>query len=155
MYDYFRPHESEFPAPAGVELAMLRLAPEQPELENTVADIERTLKTSPERFSELVRRYSVGSGVPDGVLGLIELRKLRPEFAAALKDVEVNRIYGPIRVGDGVVWLRVLAYHPAREAKFEELNVPIRQRLETEQRNRTLRVYANELREKAIINYFF
>lgn len=152
-FEYFEAHRSEFSAPEAVELAMLRLPPDDPRTVKKAAECADALKKNPAAFTELVQLYTPEAG--DGTLGVIEMRKLRPDFAAAIGTPAANRVYGPIQVPDGTVFLKILRHIPAKNVDFKTLEPQIRNKLEEAQRNAELKKYAGELRSRAVIRYFF
>ena len=156
VYEYYKAHTEEFVTPEKLELAMILLAPDRPDLEKVSAEIAAALTANPERFAELAARYSAGPAADSGgSLGEIERRRLRPEFAAAMPAPEVGKIYGPIQTVDGVSFLRVVAHQPEKRSDFAELGPQIRSRLEREEFDKIRRSYLDELRKKAVIRLFF
>ena len=156
MYRYYSEHMDEFSRPERIELAMLQLSPETPNVETQVREISEKLAADPEAFPELVRRFSSGPGRGDGgKLGCIERRRLRVEFAAALGEKPpVGGILGPLRTADGIFWLKVVSCQVAEVVPFERSGAEIRRRLEIELRRRCRARYCARLRSGAIIRYF-
>ncbi len=156
MYRYYQEHEAEFSRPESIELAMLQLPADSPDAERTIGEISQRLAADPGAFADLVRRYSSGPGRGDGgKLGMIERKRLRPEFAAALGDAPVpGSIRGPLSTSDGIFWLKVLAYHPAEKVSFGSSGAEIRRRMEAELRRDCRARYCARLRKGAIVRYF-
>lgn len=153
IYEYYQANEAEFLSPEKVELAMLKLSSNHPDFSAESAAISEILKNEPEKFSELVRRYS--SDLGNGELGEIECRLLRPEFAAAFSGFAEGMIAGPVQVYDGTVWLKVISYTPVRKSSFEMVQERIKLELEQRNRERIIRSYAAKLRSRAMIEYYF
>ena len=156
MFRYYSEHKDEFSRPERIELAMLQLPPGAPELEKQVREISGKLAADPGAFPELVLRFSVGPGRTDGgKLGVIERRRLRAEFAAALGEKPVvGSISGPLHTADGVFWLKVIDRQPGEIVPFERSGAEIRRRLEIELRRKCRVRYCARLRAGAIIRYF-
>ena len=156
MHRYYQEHREEFSRQERIELAMLQLSSERPDLENLVREISEKLAADPGAFADLVLRFSSGPGRGDGGnLGSIERRRLRPEFAAALgKDPKAGVIYGPLRTADGVFWLKVISCQSGETIPFERSGAEIRRRLEIELRRKCRARYCARLRKNAIIRYF-
>ena len=156
MYRYYSEHKDEFSRPERIELAMLQLPPGVPEIEKQVREISEKLAADPEAFPDLVQRFSSGPGRNDGGrLGVIERRRLRAEFAAALGEKPVaGSILGPLRTADGVFWLKVVSCQPGEVVPFERSGAEIRRRLELELRRKCRARYCARLRAGAIIRYF-
>ena len=156
VYEYYKAHSEEFVTPEKLELAMILLAPERADQEKVSAEIAAALAENPERFAEFAARYSSGPAAESGgSLGEIERRRLRPEFAAAMPNPEVGKIYGPIRTVDGISFLQITARQPEKKSDFAELGPEIRARLEREEFDKIRRSYVEELRKKAVIRLFF
>ena len=153
IYEYYQANENTFSTPEKVVLAMLKLSSNHPDLENECTKISDALKNDPAAFAGLVQRYSPELG--DGELGEIECRLLRPEFAAAFTQFADGMIVGPIKIYDGMVWLKVISYTPAAKMPFEMVEARIKLELEQRNRERVINGYAARLRSKAIIEYYF
>lgn len=156
VYEYFQQHKEEFVKPEALELGLILLPAGMPELETVSAEISAGLAADPGRFSELARLYSAGPAASEGGnLGVIERRRLRPEFAAAMPELAEGRVYGPVRTTDGVNFLKVIRHLPASGADFRAREPEIRRKLETEAATRARRRYLDGLRAGAILRYFF
>ena len=156
VYEYFQANREKFISPEKIELAMIMLDLNDPDLELKRNAISEKLADSPDSFAELARMYSIG---PDprngGNLGEIERQRLRPEFAAVMDSFDAGRVYGPIRTVDGVSFLRILSHTPEKKRAFRELSAEIREKIEKERRDEIQKEYLNRLRSKAVIRYFF
>ncbi|MBS1453739.1 MAG: hypothetical protein HP002_10195 [Lentisphaeria bacterium] len=156
VHEYFLAHRDEFVKPEKIELAMIMLRPSDPELEEKSRMIAEKLSASPDAFAELAKKYSIGPDAENGGnLGEIERKRLRSEFAAAMPEFEVGKVYGPIRTADGVSFLRILAHTPEVRGDFRTLSPEIRRRIDLKQREEIREAYLSGLRSKAIIRYFF
>ena len=156
IYRYYQEHEAEFARPESIELAMLQLPVGRSDSEKAIREISDSLAADPGNFADLVRRYSSGPGRNDGgILGLIERRRLRAEFAAALGSAPIpGSICGPLRTADGVFWLKVIAFHPAEKVSFGDSGANIRRRMEADLRRESRARYCARLRKGAIVRYF-
>ncbi len=156
IHQYFAKHPEEFTRPDSIDLAMILLPADSEKQEENAAKIETTLKESPERFAELARQYSAGPGAEaGGSLGTIEVKRLRPEFAAAMPSPpEAGKVYGPIRTAEGISFLRVTAYHAEEKPEFRKSAAAIRTKLEAAAREETRLKYVEELRKEAVIRLF-
>ena len=156
MHRYYNEHKEEFSRPERIELAMLQLSPKRPDFEKDISVISEKLAADPEAFPELVLRFSSGPGRGDGGnLGVIERRRLRAEFSAALGEKPVaGSIFGPVRTADGVFWLKVVSCQAGETIPFERSGAELRRRLEIELRRKCRARYCARLRKGAIIRYF-
>lgn len=156
VYEYFQKHRREFVRPESLELGMILLPKDSPELEATAAKVGEALKADPGRFAELARLHSAGPGAENGgSLGRIERRRLRPEFAAAMPEPAAGRVYGPVRTAEGIFFLKVLAHSAEKQSDFREQSSEIRDRMKEELREKSRTRYLEELRKDAILRYFF
>jgi len=153
MYEYFVENETKLAGEESVGLAMLKLDGSRTDWKTERKEIADILARSPERFTELVRRYTPEFG--DGRLGEIERAKLRPEFAAVINDFTPGKIYGPLELDGSAVWLRILSHKVPEKVKFEDVAEKIRNVIEVDMRKKALQDYISELRGKALIEYFF
>lgn len=156
VYEYFQKHRREFVRPESLELGMILLPKDSPELEATAAKVGEELKADPGRFAELARLHSAGPGAENGgSLGRIERRRLRPEFAAAMPEPAAGQVYGPVRTAEGIFFLKVLAHSAEKQSDFREQSSEIRDRMKEELREKSRTRYLEELRKDAILRYFF
>lgn len=156
VYDYYQAHKEEFVRPETIDLGMIMLKLSDPELEAKTAAVSAALAASPDSFAELARKFSTGPGAENGGdLGVIERKRLRAEFAAAMPEITAGRVYGPVRTTDGVSFLRILAHTPEVKGDFRALSPEIRRRIDREEREKIRNGYLAKLRSEAIIRYFF
>lgn len=153
LYEYYLANASSFVYPDKVELAMLKLDSNRLLLEEEIRKVGEALKNDPEKFSELVKIYSPDLGSDE--LGEIECKLLRPEFAAAFKEFVPGKIAGPIRIYEGVVWLKVISYTPVKKMTFQEVEAQLKLELERKRRENVIKDYAGKLRSEALIEYYF
>lgn len=152
-YEFFKKHESEYAQAEKIGLAMLRLEGNRPTLDADMREISAALGSGKADFSALVKKFAPQSG--DGYLGEIERNLLRPEFSAAIKTARPGKVVGPLRVDDGVVWLKVVSHQAAVKADFAAVEQRIRQDMEKARHREVLDEYFRKLRSQAVIEYFF
>ena len=153
MYERYEMMQKEQTNRDSIELAMILLNEEN---SGRAGEISRQLQKNPEMFAALASRWSSGPGREDGgKLGRIECRLLRPEFAGALKNPQPGKVYGPVAVPEGNVFLKVLAYKKFHLPAFRDCIPDIRKTLEEEQRQKSRKIYTQRLRKNAVIRYFF
>ena len=153
MYEFFKAHEAQYAQAEKIGLAMLRLENSRPQLEADIREISAALAAERADFAALVKKYAPQSG--DGYLGEIERGLLRPEFSAAIRTAATGKVVGPLRVDDGVVWLKVVSHQAAVGADFAAVESRIRQDMERTRRREVLAEYFRKLRAQAVIEYFF
>lgn len=151
VYQRFKAEEKELSFPGGVELALLKFAKNDPEKIKKVAE---ELKANPAQWDQFALSFAVTPGT-NGSIGLVELDKLRPEFAKAMKEIKENSIYPAVETADGVYFIKVLKYQPPKQAVFKEHAEAIRKKMENENYLKCAAEYARRLRDGAIIEYFF
>lgn len=151
LFKRFKKEQKALSFPGSVELALLKLPAGEKAL---AAQIASELKKDPSRWSLKAASYAITPGT-DGNIGAIELDKLRPEFARALKDIKKHRIYNSIQIGDGIYFLKIVKYTPPRPARFKEHAEALRKKMENEIYQKSNAGYAARLRDAAVIEYFF
>lgn len=151
LFNYYKMHKDEFCEPDSIELAMILVKDETP-----AENIAKKLQESPESFAELANLYSEGPGRQNGgVLGRIEVKRLRPEFAEAITEFADGKIYGPVKTAEGINFLRIVKFIPGSSNDYFAVLPRIREKLETKRRAERFENYKSSLREKAVIRYFF
>ncbi len=156
VYEFYQAHPEKFSHPESVELAMIRLRADRDDLAAKTEELRLSLERDPEDFARLATLFSDAPGKKSGgSLGELEVRRLRPEFAAALKDIQVGKCYGPISTPEGTVFLRVLAHRHAAVTALDDAADEIRQQLEDERRKISRDRYLESLRKEAVIRYYF
>ena len=153
IYEYFQKNEAKFATPEKVGLAMLKLDSSRADVEAAKKEIAGELEKDPGKFDELVARYAPELG--DGNLGEIDSKLLRPEFAGAFKEYVPGTVAGPIKVYDGLVWLKVVSYSPPVKAEFKTVEERIKLELEHQYREKAVADYIGRLRSRAVIEYYF
>ena len=81
--------------------------------------------------------------------------KLRPEFAAALKNIEAGRIVGPVKTPEGYYFIRLASIVPEERIAFEKASEEIRRQLDRKAKNEMRAKYADNLKSRALIRYYF
>ncbi len=152
VYEYFQANESSYSSAEKIGLAMLKLDSARTDLEKVSAEITAELSADPGKFEEFVRRYNPELG--SGDLGEIDRKLLRPEFAAAFEEFQVGLVAGPIKVYDGVVWLKITSWKPAQKPVFKEVEERIKSDLQRKKQEKILEDYIQQLRNGAVIEYF-
>ena len=150
LHDYYSKHQDEFSKSDCVELAMILVKDEK-----ISQHISSVLQNSPEEFASLAVRYSEGPGKENGgVLGLIEVRRLRTEFAAAMTDIAEGKIYGPVKTPEGMNFLKAVKFIPGSRNDYFTVLPELRNLLEKKVREERFEQYRLSLRQKAVIRYF-
>lgn len=153
IYEYFEKHKKELSGVETYELAMLKLEKSRKDFQTAVTQATAILAAEPNRFSELVQQFT---GTSDGgKIGKIEPEKMRIEFVEITKNPVENKLYGPITLDDGVVWVKLLKHNKVRNASFSEVQDKIVQILTQQRRKNITDLYVNNLRRDAILEYFF
>lgn len=152
LYEYFKANEADYASPEKVGLAMLKLDSSRKDLERVIPEISAELKKNPENFSGIVKRYA--PEFKNGDLGEIDSKLLRPEFAAAFKSFSPGMVAGPLKVYDGIVWLKVTSWSPAKKSGFHEVEERIKNDLERKKREAVVTQYIKKLRSNAVIEFF-
>lgn len=157
IYDYYQNNPDKFTKQAQVGLAMILISPDSEEPEETEKLIKKRISDDPDSFARLAEEYTSGPGKDSGgYLGMLELKRLRPEFAAAIKnDFTPGKCFGPIKTDDGIIFLKVISFKKSESISFNDAAAEIRNTLETEKRKASRERYIESLRRDAIIRYFF
>lgn len=157
MFEYYQQNQERFSQPATVDIAMILIKKENADFDSTVKLIAETLAAEPEKFSTLAEKFSDGPGRNDGgKLGIIEQKKLRPEYAVAIGGIPVSgKIYGPVSIPEGTAFLKIIAEKTAVNGSFDDSAETIRRELENAKRQQCRNKYITSLRKNAVIRYFF
>ncbi len=153
VYEYFQKHRKSLAVSESYELAMLKLDSSRSDFQAEIKEVTAILSQFPERFSELVRKFDPRN--KDGRIGSIEPGKMRSEFALAIKVPVEGKVYGPIQLDDGTVWVKMLRHNKGSDAEFSKVQEKIITIIETEKQRKALAVYMAELRKNAVLEYFF
>ena len=153
IYEYYQAHSNELAGSENYELAMLKLDKSKSDFQSAFNEIDAALKNQPERFAEMVSRYT--NDTRGGVIGSVEPAKLRIEFARELQNPVENKVYGPIALEDGTVWLKLLKHNKVKSVSFAQLQDRIVKILTEKRRSELIDLQINILRRNAIVKYFF
>ena len=156
IHEYYQNNQQKFVEPAQVGLAMILLAPDTEDLDGVIAEIKKRITDDPDSFSRLAEEHTTGPGrTSGGYLGLIDVGRLRSEFAAAINDFTPGKCFGPIDTADGKVFLKVLSFRPEKRIDFATAAPEIRSTLENQLREASRKRYVESLRRDAVIRYYF
>ena len=151
LHKYYELHKSEFSEPDKVELAMILVNDDE-----LAAKIANQLKSEPEKFADLAMQYTNGPGKESGgKLGRIEVKRLRTEFAEAITSFKEGSVFGPVKTSEGINFLKVIRFVPGSSNDYFSILPRIREKFERQRRIDCCEKYKSELREKAVIRYFF
>ncbi|MBR2374064.1 MAG: SurA N-terminal domain-containing protein [Lentisphaeria bacterium] len=147
----FKKDEKKYSFPGQIEIALLKLNKNDKDKINSVAS---ELKKDPASWQKMVPLYAINNS-NNGSVGIVDLDKLRPEFAGAMKKIEVNTIYPSVQTADGVYFIKVLKFVPPKKAVFKEHVESVKKIMEDEIYRKSSADYALRLRDQAVIEYFF
>ena len=153
IYEYFQQHQSELSGVESYELAMLKIDKSRKDFQSVCEEIKGVLSAAPERFEEMISRFN--SDANGGWIGSVEPGKLRIEFAHALKTPVEKRLYGPIKLDDSIVWLKLLKHNKIVNISFAQLQNKITKMITDKRRTELINLQTNILRRDAIVKYFF
>ncbi|MBE6380280.1 MAG: hypothetical protein E7047_05065 [Lentisphaerae bacterium] len=153
--EYFDKHQDEFATPETVELALLMLP-----LDTDSAELQKItdrLNKDAAAFAELVKAFPNGPNADrGGSVGTLERKNLRKEFAAVLPEhLENTKVYGPVKTAEGVYYLKIEKVIPGKAADFAAASGQIRKQMELAAREKALKSLLENLRQKAVIRYYF
>lgn len=151
LYKRFKAEEKKLSFPGSVELGILKTAPDDDTNAEKIAD---GLKKDPGSWNLWAASFAITPGT-NGNIGTVELDKLRPEFAKAMKEIKEKSLCYPIKTNDGIYFLKVIKYQPPRPARFKDHAEQIRKKMENEIYKKSSAGYAARLRDTAVIEYFF
>ncbi len=166
VYESYSKSPEKWTVPASVELQLLQILKQggrgqgsgnTPEtLCRLVSGLLKDQDKDPELFTRIVKEYSDAPNAENGGLtGSIDQSKLRPEFAEALKNLKQGQVVGPVETPEGFYFIRLLRETPAKSIPFEEVSPQIRAQLRSAAVAKRRSEYAERLKSKALIRYFF
>lgn len=161
VYEEYQAHPEEWSYPETVTLQILQInrngGRAGGDARGAAANIAKELEgTDPSVFTKLVLEKSDGKTADNGGIAQpIEMNKLRPEFIEALQGKAASEIVGPVETPEAFFFLRVLGIEPAKRAPFNEVSETIRKRLMSDAIRKRRVQYAEDLRKRAVIRYFY
>lgn len=161
VYEEYQAHPEEWSYPETVTLQILQInrngGRAGGDARGAAANIAKALENSdPAAFTKLVLEKSDGKTADNGgIAPPIEMNQLRPEFIDALKGKSASEIVGPIETPEAFFFLRILGIEPAKRAPFNEVGETIRIRLLNDAIKKKRVQYAENLRKRAVIRYFY
>ena len=161
VYEHYMANQKEWTKPAKYELQLLLVANDGGrsgmDPETTCGKLSEQLAgADAARFAQIVRDNSdAANSESGGSVGFVDQDKLRPEFAAVLKDVKAGAIVGPVKTPEGSYFLRVASIVPEEHIAFEKVSEDIRRKLDTRAKNEMRSKYADNLKSRALIRYYF
>ncbi len=162
VYEEYKAHPEKWTVPEKISLQLLQInvtagsAGGDPKAAVDAIRKELDKDPSQKNFTRLVLEKSDGAtastgGITEGA----ELDKLRPEFIAALKGKKTGDVIGPVEAPEAYFFLRVVGTEPAKLIPFSKANREVRDALFKEKVAEKRKEYAEQVREHAVIRYFF
>lgn len=149
---YFDANKNKFIKPESVELSeiFLTLAGKQEaDVKSRANALVAQLRGGAD-FAAIARAYSERGRETGGKVGLFQMTDLRPDIAAAIKNVKVGAIADPLRTDEGYQILRVDARNAGSNAPtFNENNV--RQAMTQERLPKEREAFLQNLRNDAYV----
>lgn len=147
----FKENEKKFSQPGQVEIALMKLNKNE---QDKIKSLQEELKKNPDSWQKFLSLYAISRRI-DGSVGLVDLDKLRPEFAKAMKNIAEGKIYSAVQTADGVYFIKVLKFTPPKKAVFKEHIESVKKAMEDEIYRNSSADYTARLRDQAVIEYFF
>lgn len=155
VFSYFARNRDSFTSHEQWEIGMIHIERNVANREKILEALAENLGREPDSFSNLAIKYSSGpNAAKGGILGLLEKKRIRPEFFAALEGVTEGKVVGPISIPDGDYFLRLIKVVPAQEKDFSQVESTIREELEDMERQRAVSNYCAKLRADAVIQIY-
>lgn len=150
---YFDGHRDKFVKPDTVELSEIFLSlagKPEPEVKARAQQLVDQLRKGAD-FVALAKSYSERSQQNGGKVGLFEIDNLRPDIAAAIKNVAVGGVSEPLKTDEGYQILRVDARTTGSSTPtFNEMKV--REAITMERLPKEREKYLQDLRNDAYVN---
>jgi PPIC-type PPIASE domain. len=161
VYDYYVANQKEWTKPAKFNLQLLHIANDGgrsgPDPQMTCKKLlEQFVNADEKLFVQLVRDNSdAPNSESGGSVGFVDQDKLRPEFAPLMKDAKVGKILGPVKTPEGYYFLRIAGIIPEERIPFEKASGEIRNKMDFKAKSERRKQYADQLKSKALIRYYF
>lgn len=160
VYDEYKAHPEKWSTPARIELQLLQIlhnSNKNPDPQKAISEISKKIKNcSPQTFSSLVKEYSEGIlAENNGMTGIMDLDKLRPEFASVVKGRQRNDIAGPVKTPEAWYFIRIHTLYPASKIPFAKISESIHKELREKAWTKNRKDFSDSLRKNAIIRYYF
>ena len=153
LHKYFDTHKDKFAKPETVELSEIFLTlagKNEAEVKARATQLVDQIRKGAD-FATLAKAYSERSQANGGKVGLFEVPNLRPDIAAAIKNVPQGAVSDPLKTDEGYQILRVDARTSgASTPTFNEMNV--RQAITMERLDKERDDYMQQLRNDAYVS---
>jgi parvulin-like peptidyl-prolyl isomerase len=109
LHRYFEANKTKFLKPETLELSEIFLSlagKQEPEVKARATQLVNQLRGGAD-FATLAKAYSDRGGPQGGKVGLFQISDLRPDIAAAVKNVNTGGVSEPLRSDEGYQILRV------------------------------------------------
>jgi peptidyl-prolyl cis-trans isomerase SurA len=151
---FYEAHKDEFKSPGLVHLQQILVSTDKrkpDEAEKRANEAVTELKAG-QKFSEVAKKYSDGSGADQGGdLGMMKEGTLAPDIAAVVGKLDVNEFSNSIQTKYGYLILKVVERYSPGIPKFEEVEQRVEETLYNQKMEPRLREYLTELRKESYI----
>lgn len=160
VYDEYKAHPEKWSVPARIELQLLQIlhnSSKNADPRKAVRDIAEKIKTcSTLEYSNLIKEYSEGIlAANNGMTGMMEMDKLRPEFASVVRNKQKGDIIGPVKTPEAWYFIRIHSLYPASRIPFAKISGSIHRALHEKAWRTNRKQFADSLRKNAIIRYYY
>lgn len=152
LHRYFDAHQDSFLKPETVELSEIFLSlagKQEADVKVRATQLVTQLRGGAD-FATLAKAYSERGGPQGGKVGLFQVRDLRPDIAAAIKNLKAGGVSDPLRSDEGYQILRVDARTAGSNAPTFNEN-QVREAITRERSSKAREDYLQDLRNDAYV----
>ena len=149
---FYEAHKDEFKSPGLVHLQQILVSTDKrkPEEAQKRADDALAELKAGQKFSEVAKKYSDGSGADQGGdLGMMKEGTLAADISAVVAKLDVNEFSNPIQTKYGYLILKVVERYSPGIPKFEEVEQRVDETLYNQKMEPRLRDYLTQLRSES------
>jgi PPIC-type PPIASE domain len=157
LFEYYQKNIADFSSPAQFRLQLFFLRKDKKDLPKLLKSISNDLKSNNRKiFTSLVVLHSDGpNATQGGDVGWIQQKRLRPEFATALKGKKAGDIVGPVNTDEGIYFLCLAELKTGKTSSFRQVLPGLREKIIQKRRHEAFNSYVADLKKNAVIRYYY
>ncbi|MCF6174164.1 MAG: peptidylprolyl isomerase [Victivallaceae bacterium] len=157
LFEYYQKNIADFSSPAQFRLQLFFLRKDKKDLPKLLKSISNDLKSNNQKiFTSLVVLHSDGpNATQGGDVGWIQQKRLRPEFATALKGKKAGDIVGPVKTDEGIYFLCLAELKAGKTSSFRQVLPGLREKIIQKRRHEAFNSYVADLKKNAVIRYYY
>ncbi len=156
IFKYYKKTISNYKSDNTVSLGILLIKKDDKELAEKLLRYFKSdkIKNKTTAFSKMVKEYSIGPNKENSGFVEFKVKEMRPELFKMVDGKDINNIYGPANITEGIAFVYFFNREIARTKSLKEVKKAIEQKIRAEKYNIIVNEFLKKLENKSTIKRF-